>query len=125
LNTCCAAVVYIPINQRRNGRVFEILVELVHVQAKIPDDRLHFGIAEISLVGEQFFMDLPELSLFPCCQGGDGCLSCITVHRKGKVLYDKFHIVRVFLQHLLEEGLKPRAVGSLIIIEDDNGNSSV
>jgi len=125
LNIYLTAVVHIPINQRRNGWVFEILVELLHVQAKFPSDRLHFGIAEILLVSKQFFMDFPELPLFPCRQGGDGCLPCITVHLKGKVFHDKFHIVRVFLQHLPEEGLKPRAVGSLIVIEDDNGDRSV
>ena len=125
MNICLTAVVHVPINQRRNGRVFEILVELLQVQAEPLGDRLHFGIAEILLVGEQFFMDLPELPLFPCRQGGDSCLPCITVHRKGKVFHDKFHIVRVFLQHLPEEGLKPRTVRSLIVIEDGNGNGSV
>ena len=38
---------------------------------------------------------------------------------------DKFHIVRIFLQHLPEERLKLRAVGSLIVTKDDNGDGSV
>lgn len=125
MNVSLTAVVHILINQRRNGWVFEILAELLHVQTKFPGDYLHFGIAEILVVSEQFFMNLPELPLFPCRQGSDGCLPRISVHWKGKVFYDKFHIVRVFLQHLPEEGLKPHAVGSLIVIENDNGDRSV
>jgi hypothetical protein len=70
-------------------------------------------------------MDFPKLPLFPCGQGGRSRLPCITVHRKGKVFHDKFHITLVFLQHLPEEGLKPRAVGSLIVIKDDNSDQSV
>jgi hypothetical protein len=41
------------------------------------------------------------------------------------VFYDKFYIVRIFLQHLPEEGLKPHAVGSLVVIENDNADRSV
>jgi hypothetical protein len=47
------------------------------------------------------------------------------VDRKGKVFNDKFHVIRVFLQHLPEEGLKPTAVGSLVVIENGNGDQSV
>lgn len=100
-------------------------MKLFHIQAELLSDCLHFGIAEILVVSEQFFVDFPELPLFPCRQGSDGCLPCITVHRKGKVFHDKFHIIRIFLQHLPEEGLKPRAVGSLIVIENDNSNRGV
>jgi len=37
----------------------------------------------------------------------------------------KSYAKSLFLQHLPEEGFKPRAVGSLIVIEDDNGDDSV
>ncbi len=119
------AVVYIPLNQRGNRWVFEIPLELLHVQTEFPGDHLHFGIAQVLLIGEQLFMGFPELPLFSRGQGGDGRIPCICVHLKGKVFYDKLHIVRVFLQHLPEEGLKPRAVRSLVVIENDNGNRSV
>ena len=38
---------------------------------------------------------------------------------------NEFHIVRIFLQHLPEDGLKPRAVGSLVIIESNDGDRGV
>jgi hypothetical protein len=47
------------------------------------------------------------------------------VHRKG-ILFDyKFDVFREFLQHLLEEGIKPRAVGSLVIVINSDGDRSV
>jgi hypothetical protein len=47
------------------------------------------------------------------------------MHRKGELFHNKFHIVRVFLQHLPEEGLKPRAARSLIVTKDDYGDGGV
>ncbi len=64
LDICLTAVVHVPVNQRRNGRVFEILVELFHVQAELLGDRLHFGIAQIFWLANSFSWHLPELPLF-------------------------------------------------------------
>ena len=67
----------------------------------------------------------PELSLFP---GGEGCygrLPGIRMHREGILFDNKFGLFREFLQHLLEEGLKPRTVRSLVIIINGNSDGSV
>jgi hypothetical protein len=40
------------------------------------------------------------------------------VHRKGKVLENELHVIRILIQHLLEQRREPRAVWSLIVIED-------
>ena len=42
-----------------------------------------------------------------------------------KVLHHKLDVVRVFLQHRPEEGLKPRAVGSLVVGKDGDGDGCV
>ncbi len=125
MNVCPNTVIPILVNQRRNSRVFEVLVELLHVQTKFARDRLYLAIAQILLVRKQFFMHFPELPLFSCCQSGNGRFPCIAVHREGKVLGHKLHVPRVSLRHLPEEGLKPRAVRSLIIIEDYNGDPRI
>ncbi len=44
---------------------------------------------------------------------------------KGNIFNNKFHIFRIFLQHLLEERLKLCAGGSLIVTKDGNGDGSV
>ena len=124
-NIRVTAIIQVPINESSDGRVFEVLVEPLHVQTYFPGDPLHFGIAQIVLVGEQFCMDFPKLALLPCGECGYGCLPGIIVARKGKVFNHQFHIIRVFLQHLLEVGLKPRTVGSLIVIENGNGDRSL
>jgi len=118
-------VIHLPFNQRPDSRVFQIPVELFQVQPKLLNDCLHFGIAEFFLVGVQFFMDLPELSLFSSSQRRNGRLSGKTVHRQRKVFHNQFHFVRIFLQHLLEQGLKPRAVGSLVIRKNGDRNCGV
>ena len=67
-------------------------------------------------------MDLPKLALLCCCKCSIGCLSRIIMHLKWKVFDNEFNISRVFLQHLPEDGFKPRTVGSLVVIEDSNGD---
>jgi len=44
---------------------------------------------------------------------------------KRKILEDKFHFIFILIQHLLEERLKPRAVRSLVVAEDGDGNRGV
>lgn len=125
LNVCLSGAANIPVDERRYGRILEIMVKLFHLQAELLGDCLYLGIAEIVLVREQLVVHFPELSLFP---GGEGCygrLPGIIVHRKG-ILFDyKFDVFREFLQHLLEEGIKPRAVGSLVIVINSDGDRSV
>ena len=111
-NIRLTAVVDIPINERSDGRVFAVLVELLHVQTYFHGDRLHFGIAQIALVGEQFFMEFPKLALLPGCECSDGCLPCIIVYLiKWIVFNNKLHFIRVLLQHLPEEGSSPAQYG--------------
>jgi hypothetical protein len=124
-NIRVTAFTQVPLNEGSDGRVLEVFVEPPHIQAYFPGDLLHFGITQTVLVDEQFFMDFPKLALLPCCERGDGCLSCIIMARKWKVFNNQFHIIRVFLQHLLEAGPKPRTVGSLVVIENGNGDRSL
>jgi hypothetical protein len=39
------------------------------------------------------------------------------VHLKRKILFNQFDFCGIFLQHLLEERIKPRTVWSLVIAE--------
>jgi len=118
-------VLQIPINERSDGLVFKVLLELLHVQTDFSGDRFHLGIVSSFLVGKQFSMDFPKLSLLPGCECGDGCLPGIIVTLKRKMLNHKFYFIRVFLQHLLECRLEPRTVGSLVVIENGDGDAGL
>ena len=120
-----AAVIDIPVDQKPYGRIFQILIKLFHIQAKLSGDPLYFGIVKFPLVGIQFFMHLPELPLSPCSECCSGRFSCKSMHWEWEVFHNKFHIFRIFLQHLLEEGFKPRTVGSLIVSKNGNCNGGV
>lgn len=122
MDACPDAVIRILVNEGGERRVFEVFVELFRVQAKFACDGLHSGVAQVLLAREQLLMHFPELTLFSRGQGCHGRLLCITVHREGKLFDDEFHILRKGLRHLPEQGLEARAVRSLVIVEDNNGN---
>ena len=67
----------------------------------------------------------PELPLFVRSEGCEGRLPGVRVHRKGILLDYQLNFFGELLQHLLEEGLKPRTVRSLVIIINGNGDGSV
>ena len=67
-------------------------------------------------------MVFPEFSLVVCRQGGLGSRLRQLVVPEGEVLKNQFDLPGVFLEHLLEDGDKPRAVWSLEIIEDGDGH---
>lgn len=65
-------------------------------------------------------MILPEFAL-PVCR--DDCGSSFSgkgMHFEREILEYELYILRIFLQHLLEERLKPRTVRSLIVAEDSD-----
>lgn len=70
-------------------------------------------------------VELPEFALFLCRNSRGCCLPCEFVAIEWKVFEDKFYVLGVFLQHLLEERLKPPTEWSLVITEDNNGNRGV
>lgn len=67
-------------------------------------------------------MELPEFALLVCRKGGGGSFFRKLVFGKWKVFVNELHILRVFVQHLLEQRLKPRAVRSLVVTENGEGN---
>lgn len=64
---------------------------------------------------------LPIFSLRICCERCFSSLHCELMISKGKVFVNKFDFVRVFIQHLLEQRFKTRAIGSLVVTEDCDG----
>jgi hypothetical protein len=101
-----------------------VLGETVHVQTQIPGELIEKFIAQLVVIFKNPVMVFPELSLFAGGQGGLGCRLCQLVVLEGEVLEDQSDFLGVFLEHLLEEGDKPRAVRSLEIIEDGDGHRS-
>jgi hypothetical protein len=118
-------VFHIFINHTRNGRVPQIVIELFQIQSQFPSDILDLGITEVSLVGEQLGVELPKFPLFRGRESGDGGLAGEIVAREREVFHRQLHLFWIFLQHLLEERLKPRAVGSLIIREDNDDHGGI
>lgn len=97
-----SGIFHILIDHCRNGRVLQIPVELSHIQSQIPGDLLNLGIVEVFLVGVKFFLELPKFPLFRGRKGGNSSLAGIMVAWKGELLHHQLHILRIFLQHLLE-----------------------
>jgi hypothetical protein len=118
-------VFHIFIYHGRNGRVLQIAIELFHIQSQFPGDLLDLGITEVSLVGVQLGVELPKFPLFRGREGGDGGLVGEIVAWEGELLNHQPYFFWILLQHLLEERLKPRAVGSLIIREDNDDHRGI
>jgi hypothetical protein len=121
LNIRLSSAVGIPVDEGRYCRVLQVLIKFFHIQAKLLGDCLYLRIAEVFLVCEQFVMHLPKLLLLGCSERCYGCLPRVRMHREGVLLNDKLNLFRELLQHLLEEGLKPRTVWSLVVVVNGDG----
>jgi len=124
-HVCLGGTLHIPVDERRYGGVLEVLAKLFHVEPELLGDLLYLCVVESLLVCEELMVHFPELPLFVGGEGSHGCLPRVAVHGEGILLDHQFDFLREFLQHLLEEGLKPRTVGSLVIVKDGNGDGSV
>jgi hypothetical protein len=106
-------------------RVLQVFVELFQVKLECSSNLLHLGIVQGSLVGEELLVKLLEFALGIGGQGSSRCPSGKFVAGKGKVLDHHFNVLRVFLQHLLEQRLEPLTVGSLIVIKHRHGHRGI
>ena len=111
----------IPVDQFLDRRIPRIFVQLYHIKTNLFADFLHFGFIDAAVVFKNFIMTLPKFALSVGRQC-NGCRpSCKFVAAERKMFDNEIDFTRVFIQHLLEKRLKPRAVRSLIIAK--NGNS--
>ena len=70
-------------------------------------------------------MKFPEFSLFICSQGGNRSLFCKPMAGQRVVFNNELRLFWIFLQHLLEYRLKPGAIGSLVVREDNKGHGGI
>ena len=88
-------------------------------------DVLNLVFVEVAVVFHELFMKLPEFSLLlgrkGCCCG----LSGKSVASERKLFDHEFGFLGIFFQHLLDERIKPRAIGSLIITENHDRDRGI
>jgi hypothetical protein len=118
-------VLHVSGDQLLESWISHVLVELLQIEPYFLGELLDLGIVQVVEVLEQGIVKLPELALGVRRQGGDGCLHGKFVAAKGEILEDELDLLRVFLQHLLEERIEPRTVRSLVVAEDGNGYRGV
>jgi len=109
---------YIPVDHRPDLGVFPVLVELIHVQLELLGNFFYLLFVQVVVVFEEQIVELPEFALSFRRERGDGSRHGKLVVSNREVLEHQFHLVRVFLEHLLEYRHEPRAVWSLEIVED-------
>ncbi len=111
------ALSQIPVDQRPDPGVFPVLFELFHVQLELLGNLFDLLFVQAVVVFEEQIVELPELALFFRRQGGGGGRHGKLVVSQREVLEHQFHLVGVFLEHLLEYRHQPGAVRSLEIVE--------
>ena len=119
------SVIYIPSDQILDRRVLGICIQSLHIKADRFGYLLHFCFIDTLEVFKNFRMALPKFALPVGCQRNGRRPSRKLVVGQWKMFDNKVYFIRVFIQHLLEERLKPRTIRSLVITEDRNGDRRI
>jgi hypothetical protein len=107
----------IPVDQPSDPGVFPVPFELFDVQFELLSNLFDLFFVQSVVIFEEQIVELPELALFFRRQGSGGSLHGKLVVSQGEILEHQFHLVGVFLEHLLEYRREPGAIRSLEIVE--------
>ncbi len=117
-----ASVIDVPINDILYGGIVHVPVEGIHIELEVPGDILYRFVVHAVSQFEQLVMKFQKFPLLICGECGGRGLSREGMHGEREVLENELYVFRIFLQQLLEERLKPRAVWSLVVAEDHQGD---
>jgi hypothetical protein len=101
-----------------NLQIVQILLESLHIQADLTGDLKQLLVIYALEICEKKVVVFPELTLSLGSEGCDRGLFGEFVVCKREAQKDQFHLIGVFLEHLLEYGRKPRTGRSLETTED-------
>ncbi len=122
-HSCSPAISNVLPNSLLYLGILQFFFKFIFPDAHFKSDFENLLVAQLLVVLEQEIVKGPE---FSHALGSDACDSGFhgqRVSSQGKILENNFYFVRVFLEQLLEQRCKPRAVRSLKIIKhgDDHG----
>ncbi len=105
--------------------VLGFFIQSLQIKANLIGYLLHFCFIDTLVVFKNFRMALPKFALPVGCQRNCSRPACKLVVGQWKVFDNGVYFIRIFIQHLLEERLKPRTIRSLIIAKDGNGDRRI
>jgi hypothetical protein len=124
-NPRSVSLCHVAVDHRLDLRVFPVLVELIHVQLELLGNFFDLLFVQAVVILEEQIVELPEFALSFRCERGNGSRHRKLVVSNREVLEHQFHLVGVFLEHLLEYRHEPGAVRSLEIVEGGDRHRGV
>lgn len=125
VDTDTAGVGHISFDEALEGRIFEVGLEALGVEAELFGDLQKFFAVEVTVISEKLIVVLPELALSVCGHGGDGCGLCVSVKGQRHMFEGETDLSRVGLFDGVKGAVGARAEGAFKVGEDHDSDGSV
>ena len=99
-------------------QIIHVLLEFLHIQTDLAGDIQKLLVVYALDILEKLVVVFPEFALLLGSKGCDCSFFGEFVVREGEAQKDEFHLLGVFLEHLLEYGREPRTGRSLKTTEN-------
>lgn len=121
-NTDLPAVLHVGVDPVHNLRRCHFFLKHTGVKAQRHGDFFYFTVAEVVVIFKKQIVKLPEFSMITGNDGGPSRGQRPGMAAQGVMLKDDFDLPGMLLEHLLKFRHKARAIRSLKIAENRNGN---
>jgi hypothetical protein len=116
------ALLPVFLDKRPVDRGFGCGLVLIHIQPDLLGKRINLGVIEAFVISEQGFVKCRKFALVLGGHGTHRGFKGEAVIGKRELLDDYFQIMGILFQQLPEKRFKSRAVRSLVVIEDNEGD---